>query len=94
MKLEKKWQLASCSVGMLSNGEMGPLEPSVVGERMKSFTTGLSEASVEAGEVALLLLLPLSDLAVSTQPLRPPVFCARLSVAFVSLRKMRSNSSL
>lgn len=93
MKLEKKWQLANCSVGMLSCGEMLLLLlPSALGERMNSRAMGDSESSehVVDGE---LTALPLSDL-LSTEPLRPPAFCARRSVALVSLRKTRSNSSL
>lgn len=95
MKLEKKWQLASCSVGMLSQGEMLLEEPSLLGERANSRAMGESDSSESSEHVVEgeLTALPLSDLA-STEALRPPSFCARRSVALVSLRKTRSNSSL
>lgn len=96
MKLEKKWQLASCSVGMLSKpAEVGDDDqpPSSDGERMNSLAMGDSEPSEVAGELALLaLLLPASD---STDPLRMPPLRERRSVDLeVSLlRKTSSKSS-
>lgn len=85
MKLEKKWHEASWSVGMLSSGEM--LSP--VGDLTNSLAMGDSD-SIDDGELAMLLL---SEDDEATDPFLL-AFCALLSVALVSLRNTRSNSSL
>lgn len=86
MKFEKKWQLASCSVGMLSrpsavgdDADAGDRLPSSDGgDRMNSLTMGDSAPSEVAGELALLALLLLaSD---STEPLRIPLLRERRSL--------------
>jgi hypothetical protein len=91
MKLERKWHEASCSVGMLSPGEMVSL--AATGGAAMALAAG--EGSSPADEEGL-FPLPLVVLADDEGTAHPFLlaFCALLSVALVSFRNISSNSSL
>lgn len=105
MKLDRKWHEASCSVGMLSPGEMVTLAACCCGRAATALAAageGSSPALVDEGlfplplVVVVVVVLADDDDDDDEETAHPFLlaFCALLSVALVSFRNISSNSSL